>query len=152
MLNRLLPVVALALASAGCSLAFVDGPPGYVPANQPVPIGACTLDRTLPLVDAIGAGTALVTTLTSSDGTEVRISALVGAALGFSSYTGFRRVGHCRERVLIGVEESIEFMGPDGRTEMAGARPSTAVFRTLSPSEGSEESARSTRNDIVQRE
>ena len=122
MLNKLLPVVALALLSTGCSLAFVNGPPRYIPSDEPVPIGSCTIDRTLPLVDAIGAGTFLVTTLTSSDGTDVRISALVGAALGFSSYTGFRRVGRCRERVLQRVEETFEFMAPAASVEIVGVR------------------------------
>ena len=135
MLNRFLPAAALAVASTGCSLAFVDGPPDYVPANEPVPIESCTIDRTLPLLDAIGAGAFLVTTLTSSDGNEVRISALVGGALGFSSFTGLRRVGNCRERVLGGVEESSSLVSghPEAATEIGGplvpaARPLTAIF------------------------
>ena len=36
----------------------------------------------------------------------VRLGAVLGAALGFSSYTGFRRVGSCKERM---------FRRPDGR-------------------------------------
>lgn len=106
MLTRILTVVALASTLTGCSLAFVNGPPGYLPPDEPVPIESCTLDRTFPLLDAIGAGSFLVTTLTSSDGTEVRISALVGGALGISSFVGFRRVRTCKERVLRAIEES----------------------------------------------
>ncbi len=124
MFNRFLPIAVLAVTSTGCSLAFVNGPPGYIPANEPIPVESCTLDRTLPIVDAIGAGAFLVTTLTSSDGTEVRLSALLGGALGLSSFTGFRRVGQCRERVLGTVLESSSLFGdteyPEAATDIGG--------------------------------
>lgn len=34
-------VVTSALLSSACSI-LVEGPPGYVPAGQPMPDGACT--------------------------------------------------------------------------------------------------------------
>lgn len=101
MFKRILLIGALAALSAGCSLVLVDGPPDFLPANDPVPPGSCTVDRTIPLIDAVGAAGGLVTALTNSDGDAVRIGAVVGAALGFSSYRGFSRVGRCRERMTI---------------------------------------------------
>lgn len=86
--------------TSGCSLVLVDGPPDFIPADEPVPQGACTTERTMPFVDAIGAGAFIATALTSSDGDKVRIGAVLGGALGYSSYMGFRRVGRCRARVF----------------------------------------------------
>ena len=100
MLTRFLLGVSLVLTS-GCSLAFVDGPPDFIPANEPVPLESCTIERVLPILDAVGAGAFLLTALTSSDGNEVRFGAVLSGALGFSSYTGFRKVGSCRERVFM---------------------------------------------------
>lgn len=100
MLTRFLLGVSLTLTS-GCSLAFVDGPPDFIPANEPVPPESCTIERALPILDAVGAGAFLITALTSSDGNEVRFGAVLSGALGFSSYTGFRRVGSCRERMFM---------------------------------------------------
>ena len=50
-------------------------------------------DEPFPLIDAVGAVAGVATALTSSDGDAVRFGAVAGGALGFSSYTGFRRVG-----------------------------------------------------------
>ena len=100
MLTRFLLGVSLTLTS-GCSLAFVDGPPDFIPANEPVPPESCTIERALPVLDAVGAGAFLITALTSSDGNEVRFGAVLSGVLGFSSYTGFRRVGSCRERMFM---------------------------------------------------
>ena len=96
---KLLLTGTLAFTS-GCSLVLVDGPPDFIPADEPVPQGACTTERTMPFVDAIGAGAFIATALTSSDGDKVRIGAVLGGALGYSSYMGFRRVGRCRARVF----------------------------------------------------
>ena len=104
MFTRLLLTGALALSS-GCSLVLVHGPPDYVPAEDPVPPGSCTMERTLPAVDAAGAAIAVIVALTSSEGRDVRIGAAAGGALGFSAYRGFRKVGSCRSRmpeVLVG--------------------------------------------------
>ena len=99
MKRRLAVIGALATLTSGCSMVLVDGPPGYIPANDPVPVGACTTERIIPLVDAVGSVAGVATALTNSDGNAVRFGAVAGAALGFSSYTGFRRVGACRKRV-----------------------------------------------------
>ncbi len=99
MYRRLIAVGALATLTSGCSLVMVKGPPGYIPANDPVPSGACTSARTIPLIDAVGSVAGVATALTSSDGDAVRFGAVAGGALGFSSYTGFRRVGACRARM-----------------------------------------------------
>lgn len=87
--------------TSGCSLALVDGPPEFIPADQPLPAGACTIDRTLPFMDAIGAGTLLFVAATSSRGDRVRFGAVLGGALGYSGYSGFRSVRRCRERMLL---------------------------------------------------
>ena len=99
MSTRLLLGAALVFTS-GCSLVLVDGPPDYIPANEPVPLESCTIDRTFPLLDAAGTGIAIAAVLWSSEGDAVRYGAVGGAALGFSSYTGFRRVNQCRDRVI----------------------------------------------------
>ena len=99
MIPRLLLVCALLLTS-GCSMVLVKGPPSYIPADEPVPEGACTIDRTIPLVDALGAGGSIIAALTSSHGDVVRFGAVAGAALGYSSYSGFRKVRRCRARVI----------------------------------------------------
>ena len=104
MSGRVFVIGALAALSSGCSLVLVDGPPDFIPTDDPVPLGSCTLDRTIPLIDAVGAAGGLVTALTSSDGDAVRIGAVVGAALGFSSYRGFSKVGRCRERMTFAPE------------------------------------------------
>ena len=100
MLTRVLLGAALTFTS-GCSLAFVDGPPDFIPADQRVPPGSCSIERVLPVLDAVGAGAFLITALTSSDGDAVRFGAVIGGGLGYSSYTGFRRVGRCRERMFM---------------------------------------------------
>ena len=98
-----LPVLAGSLLFlSGCSLAFVKGPPDFIPADQPAPPGSCSIERILPVLDAVGAGGFLITALTSSDGDAVRFGAVLSAGLGFSSYTGFRRVESCRERMFMG--------------------------------------------------
>lgn len=97
---RLLLAGTLTLTS-GCSLALVDGPPDFIPVDQPLPEGACTIDRTLPFADAIGAGTLLFVAATSSDGDRVRFGAVLGGALGYSAYSGFRSVRQCRSRMLL---------------------------------------------------
>ena len=100
MFRRILVIGALAALSSGCSLVLVDGPPGFIPPDDPLPPGSCTIDRTIPLIDAVGAAAGLTTALTSSEGNTVRFGAAIGAALGLSSYTGFRKVGRCRERMM----------------------------------------------------
>lgn len=100
MLARQLLVGSLVLLS-GCSLAFVDGPPDFIPADQPVPPGSCSIERVLPVLDAVGSGAFLITALTSSDGDAVRFGAVLSGGLGFSSYTGFRRVESCKERMFM---------------------------------------------------
>ena len=96
----LLVVGAPTLAS-GCSLALVDGPPDVIPVDQPIPEGACTVEKTLPFADAVGAGTFLFLAATSSDGDRVRFGVVLGGALGYSAYSGFRSVRHCRSRMLL---------------------------------------------------
>lgn len=105
MYRRLVAIGALATLTSGCSLFLVDGPPGYIPANDPVPLGACTTGRLIPLIDAVGAVAGTATALTSSDGDAVRFGAVLGGGLALSSYTGFRRVGECRRRVNLAYEE-----------------------------------------------
>ncbi|MXW17945.1 MAG: hypothetical protein F4139_01790 [Gemmatimonadetes bacterium] len=99
MFPKLLLTVALTLTS-GCSLVLVDGPPDFIPANEPVPEGACTIDRTMPFVDAVGATAGVAAAVFSSEGNEVRIGAVLGAVLGYSSFSGFRKVSQCRRRVF----------------------------------------------------
>ncbi len=99
MFPKLLLTAALALTS-GCSLVLVDGPPDFIPVDQPVPAGACTIDRTMPLVDAVGAAAGVATAVFSSKGDYVRVGAVLGAAFGYSSYSGFRKVSRCRGRML----------------------------------------------------
>ena len=43
----------------------------------------------------------MIAALTSSEGDAVRFGAVAGAGLGFSSYTGFRRVSRCKERLFM---------------------------------------------------
>ncbi|MCY4398171.1 MAG: hypothetical protein OXE96_02350 [Gemmatimonadetes bacterium] len=100
MLARSLLTCSLLLLS-GCSLALVKGPPDFIPAEEQVPMGSCTIERVMPMADAIGAGAFLVAALTDSNGDVVRISAVLAGGLGFSSYTGFRRVKSCKERMFM---------------------------------------------------
>ena len=99
MFPKLLLTAALTLTS-GCSLVLVDGPPDFIPADQPVPAEACTIDRTMPFVDAIGATAGVAAAVFSSKGSQVRIGAVMGGVLGYSSFSGFRKVKHCRQRVF----------------------------------------------------
>jgi len=99
MFPKLLLTAALTFTS-GCSLVLVDGPPDFIPANQPVPEGACTVDRTMPFVDAIGATAGAATAIFSSKGNEVRIGLVLGGVLGYSSFSGFRKVSQCRRRMF----------------------------------------------------
>ena len=101
MLARSLLTCSLLLLS-GCSLAFVKGPPDFIPAEEQIPMGSCTIERILPVLDAVGAGAFVITAITSSDGNAVRVGAVLSGALGFSSYTGFRRVKNCKERMFPG--------------------------------------------------
>ena len=89
------------ILTSGCSLALVDGPPDFIPVEQPIPEGACTVERTLPFADAIGAGTLLFVAATSSDGDRVRFGIVLGGALGYSAYSGFRSVRKCRSRMFL---------------------------------------------------
>jgi len=100
MFARQLLVGSLVFLS-GCSLAFVDGPPDFIPADEPVPPGSCSIERVLPVLDAVGAGASLIVALTSSEGDAVRFGTVVSAGLGFSSYTGFRRVNSCKQRMFM---------------------------------------------------
>jgi len=90
----------LLLFTSGCSLVLVDGPPDFIPANQTVPAGACTVDRTMPFVDAIGATAGAATAVFSSEGDYVRIGLVLGGVLGYSSLSGFRKVSQCRRRMF----------------------------------------------------
>ena len=130
MFSRALLVAALATLSSGCSLVLVDGPPGFIPAEDPLPPGSCTLDRTIPLIDAVGAAGGLVTALTNSDGDAVRIGAVIGAALGFSSYRGFSKVGRCRERMTV---------APEGTSAMRAQVPSFTSPGVMIPGPQNEE-------------
>ena len=121
MFARQLLAASLVLLS-GCSLAFVDGPPDFIPADEPVPPGSCSVERVLPILDAVGAGAFLIAALTSSEGDAVRFGAVAGAGLGFSSYTGFRRVSSCRERLFM------QPAGPPVDTVLAGLFHETAPF------------------------
>lgn len=100
MFPKLLLTVALTFTS-GCSLVLVDGPPDFIPANQPVPEGACTIDRTMPFMDAIGATAGAATAIFSSEGEYVRIGLVLGGVLGYSSFSGFRKVSQCRRRMFL---------------------------------------------------
>lgn len=140
MLTRVLMGVALTFTS-GCSLAFVDGPPDFIPANEPVPPESCTIERALPFLDAVGAGAFLVTALTSSDGDNVRFAAVGSGALGFSSYTGFRRVKQCRERMF----QMLETPSPDTlfpRALIEIADPLLGAPRLLRVNDGSPDRSR----------
>ena len=99
MFPKLLLTAALTFTS-GCSLVLVDGPPDFIPANEPVPEGACTVDRTMPFLDAIGATAGAATAIFSSEGNEVRIGLVLGGVLGYSSFSGFRKVSQCRRRMF----------------------------------------------------
>ncbi|MDE2796449.1 MAG: hypothetical protein OXL34_16660 [Gemmatimonadota bacterium] len=99
MFPKLLLTAALTLTS-GCSLVLVDGPPDFIPAGQPVPEGACTIDRTMPFVDAIGATAGAATAIFSSEGDYVRIGLVLGGVLGYSSFSGFSKVRQCRRRMF----------------------------------------------------
>lgn len=99
MFPKLLLTSALILTS-GCSLVLVDGPPDFIPANEPVPQGACTVDRTMPFLDAIGATAGAAAAVFSSEGNEVRIGIVLGGVLGYSSFSGFRKVRQCRHRMF----------------------------------------------------
>ena len=108
------------ILTSGCSLALVDGPPDFIPVDQPIPEGACTIERTLPFADAIGAGTLLFVAATSSDGDRVRFGIVLGGALGYSAYSGFRSVRQCRSRMLLRPR------GPPSSDTTSGGFPGTA--------------------------
>lgn len=127
MFARQLLVGSMVLLS-GCSLAFVDGPPDFIPANEPVPPGSCSVERVLPILDAVGAGASLIVALTDSEGDAVRFGAVVSAGLGFSSYTGFRRVNSCKERLFM------QPAGPPVDTVLAGLfGETTPLFGGITP-------------------
>lgn len=105
--GSLLLLAGSLLFLSGCSLAFVKGPPDFIPADEPAPPGSCSIERILPVLDAVGAGGFLITAITSSDGDAVRFGAVLSAGLGFSSYTGFRRVESCRDRMFIGQDPAL---------------------------------------------
>ncbi len=127
------------ILASGCSLALVDGPPDFIPVDQPMPEGACTVERTLPSADAVGAGTFLFLAATSSDADRVRLGIILGGALGYSAYSGFRSVRQCRSRMLLKPTSppsrdttSIWFPGPlpppagaTGESEPVNVRPAT---------------------------
>lgn len=121
-MKKMFPLVALVLSS-GCSLIFVKGPPGYIPEEEPVPLGSCTIERFLPILDAVGAGASAVTVLTSSDGSAVRSSAVWGGLLGFSSYKGFQRVNHCRTRMFPAEPDDQPFFDINGFRLLKGSAP-----------------------------
>ncbi len=101
MLTRLLfaGAAGAAVLSTGCSMAFVDGPPNYIPAEDPVPPDACTAEMIYPAADAVGAVVFAIAAITGSEGNEVRVGAVGAGALGFSAYSGYRRVSDCRDRM-----------------------------------------------------
>lgn len=95
----------LILATTGCSLAFVRGPPD---GHEEMTEFVCTEDKSLPGVEALFSGLFLVSALLafaaddsggigpSSD--EVGAGLVVPAVvLGASSAIGFGRVGDCRD-------------------------------------------------------
>ena len=54
--NRLAAPSCFLLLLSSCSYFTVKGPPAYIPPNDPVPIGACTLESKAPIADGIVAG------------------------------------------------------------------------------------------------
>jgi hypothetical protein len=108
------PLLAAALASAGCSFVAVRRPPPE-PSPPGVPI-ACTESRTAPVLDTVGAvATPIVGAATwglcaylssmqswASDPTHLKCGAVIwGALLGTAAYTGsavygFHHTNQCR--------------------------------------------------------
>ena len=106
----------LVLATTGCSFAFVNGPPR---GHEEMAEFTCTEDRTVPFVDAIGAGLfvvagALLLVVAEEDeepetgfvsvGPDSEdysrwgaISLGISVPVGVSAFVGSRRVNECRD-------------------------------------------------------
>ena len=112
--NRLAAPSCFLLLLSSCSYFTVKGPPAYIPPNDPVPIGACTLESKAPIADGIVAGFLtfnLVESFWLSDD-EVRDkrsvskrfyimeSIVIIGTFAHSSYTGRKRIKKCRIRTF----------------------------------------------------
>jgi len=113
--RRLVPLL-LCLALTGCSFLFVDGPPAT---HASMPEFSCDESKAWPIVDAVLAGTGVLSALTAEEQVETRsegwfclfcqtyqdttskgeviAGALTAVALyGSSAFIGNRRVNSCR--------------------------------------------------------
>lgn len=100
-------VALLPLASAGCSVFLVHGPPA---AHERLSAFSCTRANVLPVLDAAAAGVALmagvplISTGAGDTGGWTTGYAIVGAAFAFdglvfgaSAVSGFGKTSRCRE-------------------------------------------------------
>ena len=99
MLKRTLAVLVLVIGLSGCSLVLVEGPPQVRPGSTPPATANCTTEMALPIVDLVFGALAGISSLTLGED-EITLatgSALWGATLLYSGYTGRKRVTACRD-------------------------------------------------------
>jgi hypothetical protein len=93
---------ALLTVSAGCSFAFVDGPPAN---HRKLPFFSCTSSNTLPIVDLVVGGALAASSAGMFDGSNTTtenttaIAVAVGEAALFaaSAVYGFSKTSACKE-------------------------------------------------------
>ena len=93
---------ALLTVSAGCSFAFVDGPPTN---HRKLPFFSCTTSNTLPIVDLVIGGALAASSVGVIDGsgsgsnTTATVAVAVGEAALFaaSAIYGFNKTSACRD-------------------------------------------------------
>jgi len=99
------PVCALLVALtslAGCSLAFVHGPPANA---DRLPYFDCSTGNTLPVLDAVFAGIAALDAVGAATGSqafrspqsETAVFAGAAALTGASAIYGFKKTSDCRQ-------------------------------------------------------
>jgi len=100
------------LASGGCSLLFVDGPPAN---HQSLPYFDCSSSRLAPVTDLVLAGLEGIGTFAAySDGNGLRsdsdviVPALVAALFAASGVVGLQRVSRCDEAKSLLMMRSLE--------------------------------------------
>jgi len=101
-------IVGIGLVLPGCSLFLVHGPP---PGHEAMAAFECSESKVLPTLDALGAGWSLVGAVRAEDdqpsgdffdytlSREENIVASLGLVmiLGASAWSGFDKVGDCRD-------------------------------------------------------
>jgi hypothetical protein len=114
---NLVLAAAIACGGAGCSLAFVNGPP---PNHRQLPFFDCTSSNVLPTVDLLFAGAAAVDAIGGTAGasglpstrTELAGFAVEAAVFAASAVYGYGKTSACKK----------------AQTELFARTPSTPMF------------------------